>query len=88
MTRHDHRAVVPGCYRCELSADEVPTWRLGTNDDNSVDEVVMWGAYVHLEDLGNAYMLIVENSDRHIHLTIPSRKKRKAFVYEEHVPDA
>jgi hypothetical protein len=23
MSEHDHRAFVPGCYRCELSADEI-----------------------------------------------------------------
>ena len=23
MTAHDHRTVVPGCYRCELNADEM-----------------------------------------------------------------
>lgn len=31
MTAHDHREVVPGCYRCELNSDEVryrrhPEW--------------------------------------------------------------
>lgn len=60
------------------------TWRLGMNDDNTVDEVVMQGAYVHLEDMGDAYMLIVENSDQHIHVTIPSPRKRKAWIFEQH----
>lgn len=61
-------------------------WRIGTNEDGTVDEVVMDGAFVHLEDLGDAYMLIVENGEQHIHLTIPARKQRKAFVYEQHEP--
>lgn len=63
-----------------------PSWRLGMNDDETVDEVVMQGAYVHLEDLGDAYMLIVENSDQHIHVTIPSPRKRKAWIFEQFEP--
>jgi hypothetical protein len=47
----------------------------------------MFTAYVHLEDLGDAYMLIVDNGEQHIHLTIPS-KRRKAFVYEQFDPSA
>lgn len=23
MTAHDHREIVPGCYRCELNANEL-----------------------------------------------------------------
>jgi hypothetical protein len=60
------------------------TWRIGMNDDNTVDEVVMQNAYVHLEDLGDAYMLIVENDDQHIYLMIPSRRGKGAFIYEQY----
>lgn len=61
--------------------------RLGLNDDNTVDEVVAHGAFVHLEDLGDAYMLIVETADEHVHVTIPARKRRGAFVYEQYEHD-
>lgn len=30
MTAHDHRTVVEGCFRCELSEDEVANARGGT----------------------------------------------------------
>lgn len=25
MTAHDHTAITPGCYRCDLNLDEIPT---------------------------------------------------------------
>lgn len=43
--------------------EPVMQWRLGKNDDDTVDEVVMDDASVHLEDMGDAYMLILENSE-------------------------
>lgn len=61
-------------------------WRLGMNDDETVDEVVMQGAYVHFEDLGDAYMLIMDNGHQHIHVTIPAHTRRKAFVFEQYDP--
>lgn len=65
-------------------------WRINLNDDNTVDEVVMHNAYVHLEDLGGAYMLIVENEQQHIHVTIPSprfaRKGGRAWLDEQYDP--
>lgn len=30
VTAHDHPTVVPGCYRCDLSRDEVSTDRIET----------------------------------------------------------
>jgi hypothetical protein len=78
-----------GIEHCQ-QGDEVPavkSWRIKLNTDETVDEVVMFTAYVHLEDLGDAYMLIVDNGEQHIHLTIPS-KRRKAFVYEQFDPSA
>lgn len=64
------------------------TWRLKFDREESdeVDEVVMTGAYVHLEDLGDAYMLIVENAEQHIHLQVPHPKKRLAWVLERFTP--
>lgn len=66
-----------------------PTWRLKVENDGEadmVDDLAMENAFVHFEDLGNAYMLIVENDDQHIHLTIPAHKKRKAWVFEQFNP--
>lgn len=57
--------------------------RVGMNDDDTVDEVVATGAYVHFEDLGDAYILIIEEKSRHIHLSIPTRKKTRAFIFED-----
>lgn len=62
-------------------------WRLNLNQDESVDEIVMRGAYVHFEDLGNAYMLIVENAHQHVHITVPAHTRRKAFVLEQYEPE-
>lgn len=44
-------------------------------DVQEVDEVVADDAYVHLEDLGNSYMLIVRDASRHLHLEIPKRRR-------------
>lgn len=30
MTAHDHRTIIPGCYRCELGRDEA----MATPDEN------------------------------------------------------
>lgn len=58
--------------------------KIGMNDDdNTVDEVFATNAQVHLEDMGNAYMLIVIADGKHLHLTIPSRRGKRAFIYEE-----
>lgn len=64
------------------------SWRIKMDDRDpeSVDEVVMRGAYVHLEDLGDAYMLIVENEDQHIHLTVPHPRGKLAWVLEQFEP--
>lgn len=59
-------------------------WRVDLNPDGTVDEVVMSNASVHLEDLGGAYMLIVEDGEQHIHVTIPSPRRKRAFVYEQY----
>ena len=59
--------------------------RVGMNDDDdTVDEVVATDARVHLEDMGGAYMLIIEEGGKHLHLTIPSRRGKRAFIYEEY----
>ena len=58
--------------------------RVSLNPDDTVDEIVFRDAYVHLEDLGDAYMLIIEDTDQHVHVTIPARRHRKAFIYEQH----
>lgn len=64
------------------------SWRIKADHRNpeDIDEVVMRDAYVHLEDLGDAYMLIVENADQHIHLTIPHPRKKLAWVFEQYGP--
>lgn len=49
----------------------------------SLLDIVFRDAYVHLEDLGDAYMLIIEDTDKHVHVTIPARRHRKAFIYEQ-----
>ncbi len=59
--------------------------RVGMNeDDTTVDEVFATNATVHLEDLGNAYMLIIEADGKHLHLTIPTPRRKRASVYEEY----
>lgn len=60
------------------------TWRIGLNDDDTVDEVVADKAFVHLEDMGDSYMLIIETDAEHVHVTIPAHRKRKAFIYEQY----
>lgn len=64
------------------------TWRIKADDRNPehIDEVVMLNANVHLEDMGDAYMLIVENGDQHIHLTIPHPRGKLAWVFEQYTP--
>lgn len=64
------------------------TWRINPDheDPTKIDEVVMRNAYVHLEDMGDAYMLIVENTDQHNHLTIPHPRKKLAWVFEQYAP--
>lgn len=65
-------------------------WRIKMDDRDpeAVDEVVMRDAFVHLEDLGDAYMLIVENTAQHIHLTIPHPKRKLAWVMEQYATNA
>lgn len=65
----------------------IMTWRIKMDDRDPerVDEVVMQNAYVHLEDMGNAYSLILENTVQHIHLTIPHREL--AWIFEQFVPE-
>lgn len=63
--------------------------RVRIMDDGTLDEVMMTGAYVHLEHLGDgAYMLIVENKREHVHLTLHCRTDRagvpRAFVFERY----
>lgn len=51
--------------------------RLTFDDDGTLDELVLSGAFVHLEHLGGgAYMLIAENEREHVHLTIPVLRRR------------
>ena len=66
--------------------DQEPSWRIKPDhaDPDAIDEVVMRDAYVHLEDMGDVYMLIVENRDQHIHLTIPHPRKKLAWVFEQY----
>lgn len=61
------------------------SWRIKPDhaDPEKVDELVMQGASVHLEDMGDSYMLIVENTDQHVHLVIPHPKKKLAWVMEQ-----
>jgi hypothetical protein len=56
--------------------------RIGYNDDSTIDEVFAQYATVYLEDMGDAYMLIVEDGQTHLHLTIPHPRKGRAFIYE------
>lgn len=61
--------------------------RLAFNDDGeTLDEVVLTGANVHLEQLDDSvFMLIVENEEHHWHLRIGARGGRAkvdAWVYE------
>lgn len=66
------------------------SWRIKPDDADptAVDEVVMHDAYVHLEDLGDDYMLIVENADQHIRVTIPHPRNKLARVIEQYEPEA
>ena len=69
-------------YRPEASND-----RLSYDaDKKNIDEAVMHGADVHLEQLDDGlYMLIIENKHRHWHLNIGSatgRAKVTARLYE------
>lgn len=68
--------------------DTDPSWRIlfAAKYPAGVDEVVMRDAYMHLEDLGDMYMLIVENADQHIHLTIPHPRGKLAWVLEQYQP--
>ena len=51
------------------------------SDGETIDEVVLSNAWVHLEQLDDsAYMLIVENAKTHIHLQMFARPKSKAIV--------
>lgn len=58
--------------------------KIGMNDDDTVDEVVAEHAFVHLEDMGNAYMLYIVQNGETLHLTIPHRPKKRAFVFEHY----
>lgn len=65
------------------------SWYLKAEQEGEVefvDDLVMRDAYVHFEDMGDAYMLIVENGDQHIHVTIPANLRHKAWVFEQFVP--
>ena len=66
-----------------------PSWRIlfAAKYPAGVDEVVMRDAFVHLEDLGDNYMLIVENTEQHIHLTIPHPHNRLARVIDQYEPE-
>lgn len=62
--------------------------RLTYNDDGeTLDEVVLSNAFIHLEQLDDTiFMLIVENKKHHWHLRIGSRSGRAkvdAWVYED-----
>ena len=50
MTAHDHRTVVPGCFRCELSADEAMTPHQAIADE-------FLGATVHSRQVVAQYAL-------------------------------
>ena len=54
--------------------------------EQSIDEMVIHNANVHLESLSDSsFMLIVDNDEHYWHLTISSRSGRakvESFVYE------
>ena len=55
-------------------------------DGETIDEIVMRNANVHLEQLDDSvFMLVVENKNFHWHLRIGNKKKAKvdAWMYEE-----
>jgi hypothetical protein len=55
-------------------------------EEGDLDEVVATNASVHLETLSdNAIMLIVEDAERHVHLSITHRGRSpmRVWVYEE-----
>lgn len=58
------------------------SWSIKRDEEDVVDDLVMHGAYVHFEDLGDSYMLIVQNEEQRLHLTIPAHKKHKAWLME------
>lgn len=66
------------------------TWHLKVDKQHTkdiVDELMMRNAYVQFRDLGDVYMLTVENDEQHIHITIPARRNNKAFVFEQFNPN-
>ncbi len=60
-------------------------------DGETLDEVVMHGADVHLEQLNNhVFMLIAENAKHHWHLRVGTKGKGKvdAWVFESEDKEA
>jgi hypothetical protein len=43
MTAHNHREVVPGCFRCELSADELPLAPAACTERRASMDINGWG---------------------------------------------
>ncbi len=64
-------------------ASEIKGWtkdktdRISYNDDETIDEAVMFGANIHLEQLSDScFMLIMENTKHRWHFNIFSRSHR------------
>lgn len=62
--------------------------RIQYNPDETIDEVVMTNAWVHLEQLDDkVFMLIVENENWHWHMRVGAKKGRggkvDAWMYED-----
>ena len=58
--------------------------RISKNRDNTIDEVMARNAYVHLEDMGGAYCLIIDTDTESLNVTLPSPRlgKKRAWVFE------
>ena len=59
--------------------------RISKNPDGTIDEVMARNAYIHLEDMGGAYCLIIDTDTESLNVTIPSPKRgkhRRAWVFE------
>ena len=76
----------PGSWSKEVMNDRVAY----NEDGKTLDEIVAYNAYVHLEQLSDTvFTLIIENKNRHWHLKVGSRTKRAkvdAWLFEEFIP--
>ena len=86
----------PCCDNGEHAAPTypVPADRLTFDPDGTIDELWMSNASVHLEHLGGGvYMLIADSGTDHVHLTVPTTRRRtpdglvsRMFVFERFDP--